>query len=164
MDGATLGLPEGFTSALPITFPCTAPRLVPAWKIYANDYNPNHVISVEMVLLQLSIEEDGVTQPVVTYYDPEIDRYLVVDGFHRFTILKRLGCLEIPVVVIDKNQNNRIASTIRHNRARGKHQADLMAELVRKFLVMGFTEAEIAGVMGMEPEEVIRLKQLAGIE
>jgi ParB-like chromosome segregation protein Spo0J len=147
-----------------ITFPCLDVRLVPAEKVVSNDYNPNKVATPEMRLLRQSIEEDGVTQPVVTFYDAEADRYIVVDGFHRYTVLKRdLRCPEIPVVVIEKDIKDRMASTIRHNRARGKHQVDLMAELVIRLVKLGWDDVQIAEHLGMEAEEVLRLKQLTGL-
>jgi len=147
-----------------ITFPCLAARLVPAAKVHANDYNPNHVANPEMELLAHSIEEDGVTQPVVTFYDADTDRYIVIDGFHRYTILAKWFKLEeIPVVVIDKPIQDRMASTIRHNRARGKHQVDMMSVLVEKLLKLEWTDIDIANHLGMEAEEVLRLKQMTGL-
>ena len=147
-----------------IEFPCLSPNLVDADKVVANDYNPNAVASPEMDLLEISIREDGVTQPVVTFYDADIDRYVVVDGFHRYTVLtKRLQCPQIPVVVIDKPIQDRMASTIRHNRARGKHQVDLMSEIVTKLLKLGWSDLDIANHLGMSAEEVLRLKQMTGL-
>ena len=147
-----------------IAFPCLAARLVPAAKVRANDYNPNHVANPEMKLLAHSIEEDGVTQPVVTFYDADMDRYIVIDGFHRYTILTKWFKLEeIPVVVIDKPIQDRMASTIRHNRARGKHQVDMMSVLVEKLLKLGWADIDIANHLGMEAEEVLRLKQMTGL-
>ena len=147
-----------------ITFPCLSARLVPAGKVQANDYNPNHVASPEMKLLAHSIEEDGVTQPVVTFYDADIDRYIVIDGYHRYTILTKWFKLpEIPVVVVDKPIQDRMASTIRHNRARGKHQVDMMSVMVEKLLKLGWADIDIARHLGMEAEEVLRLKQMTGL-
>ena len=147
-----------------ITFPCLTARMVPAAQVVANDYNPNKVATPEMELLRQSIEADGVTQPVVTFYDAEADLYIVVDGFHRYTILtKLLHCPEIPVVVIDKPIQDRLASSIRHHRARGKPQVDLVSVMVEKLLRLGWTDAEIAKHLGMEAEEVLRLKQMTGL-
>lgn len=147
-----------------ITFPCLNARLVPAHKVIANDYNPNSVATPEMKLLAHSIEEDGVTQPVVTYYDQETDLYIVVDGYHRFTILTQWFKLpEIPVVVIEKEIKDRMASTIRHNRARGKHKVDMMSVMVEKLLKLGWGDTEIAKHLGMGAEEVLRLKQMTGL-
>ena len=102
-------------------------RAIPIEKIQANDYNPNVVAPPEMKLLELSIWEDGFTMPCVCYYDEEEDNYILVDGYHRYQVLKtskRIYQREnglLPVVVIDKELSNRMASTIRHNRARGTH-------------------------------------------
>jgi ParB-like chromosome segregation protein Spo0J len=147
-----------------IEFPVMKVRMVPAEKVVSNDYNPNHVAVPEMQLLIRSIEADGFTQPVVTFYDPDVDQYVVVDGFHRYRVLKdHFKCDEIPVVVIERDIRERMASTIRHNRARGKHRVDLMAVLVEKMLALGCSELEVAENLGMEAEEVLRLKQQRGI-
>lgn len=147
-----------------ITFPCMSPKLVPIEKVQANEYNPNKVASVEYDLLRQSIEADGVTMPIVTYYDPSTDRYTVVDGFHRYKILRdEFKCKEVPIVTIDKDMKDRMASTVRHNRARGKHQVDLMAELVKRLIREGCTDEEIAERLGMTDDELVRLKQVVGI-
>lgn len=146
-----------------IKFPCLNTRMVDATKVIANEYNPNKVATPEMNLLIQSIEEDGVTQPVVTFYDPEIDKYIVIDGFHRYTVLTRhFKCKEIPVVVLDKPLNDRMASTVRHNRARGRHQVDLMGILVKKLFDQGWSDEKIAEHLGMEGEELLRLRQQIG--
>ena len=106
-----------------IEFPVLNVKMVDIEKVIANDYNPNKVMSAEMKLLKLSIEEDGYTQPIVTYYDKALDKYIIVDGFHRYRCAKEFFNLpQVPVVTIDKPIEDRIASTIRHNRARGVHQ------------------------------------------
>lgn len=143
-------------------------RKVPIEKIKANDYNPNKVATKEMNLLYTSIKEDGYTMPIVCYYNKENDEYIVVDGFHRYrTMLEHKdiyeredGCL--PVSVIDKDINNRMASTIRHNRARGKHEVELQANLV-SMLKEGWDELKIMKELGMTLEEVQRLLGLTGI-
>ncbi len=146
-----------------VTFPVLNVRMVPAFKVVANDYNPNKVARREMELLIHSIDEDGVTQPIVTYYDASLDVYVIVDGFHRWSVLvNHFGCTEIPVVTIDGDISKRMASTIRHNRARGKHQVDLQAELVRSLMWKGKTDAEIETALGMTTEELLRLKQTVG--
>lgn len=115
-------------------------------------------------MLADSIEADGVTMPIVVYHDRDADRYIVVDGFHRYILLRdRFKCPEIPVVVIDKPLSERMMSTIRHNRARGKHQVDLMAMLVRNLVAQGCSDDEIAKHLGMTYEELLRLKQVVGI-
>ena len=139
-------------------------RWVPASKVKANDYNPNRTARPEMALLVKSIEEDGVTQPIVTFYDSKEDTYIVVDGFHRYSVLTQEQKRDfVPVVVIDKPIQDRMASTIRHNRARGKHQVDLMGELVETLLKLGWEDTKIAEHLGMEAEEVLRLRQTARI-
>jgi ParB-like chromosome segregation protein Spo0J len=147
-----------------ITFPVLNVVMIPASQIQANDYNPNKVATPEMELLIRSIEEDGVTQPIVTFYDKDNDEYIVIDGFHRYTVLtEHFKCKIIPIVIIEKDLKNRMASTIRHNRARGKHQVDLMASLVNKLLFLGFNDVAIAEHLGMSEEELLRLKQIEGI-
>jgi ParB-like chromosome segregation protein Spo0J len=142
---------------------------VPIEKIQANAYNPNAVAPPEMKLLELSIWEDGFTMPVVCYYLPEIDKYEIVDGFHRYTILKtskRIFDREkgmLPVVVIDKPISNRMASTIRHNRARGTHSIDLMVNIVSELTQAGMSDAWIMKHIGMDADEILRLKQISGI-
>jgi len=141
-----------------------SPRLVPIAKVRANEYNPNKVGTIEYDLLRRSIEADGVTMPIVTYHDLQKDEYIVVDGFHRYIILKDIfQCDEVPVVTIDKNIKDRMASTVRHNRARGKHQVDLMAELIKKLIREGCTDGEVAERLGMTDDELVRLKQVVGI-
>lgn len=141
---------------------------VPLDKIEANDYNPNHVAKKEMQLLYQSIKCDGYTMPIVCYYDSDRDKYTIVDGFHRYTImLKYKNIYErengmIPVSVIEKDINDRMASTIRHNRARGKHEVELQASLVG-MLKDGWDELKIMKELGMTLEEVQRLMGVKGI-
>lgn len=147
-----------------VQFPCLKVQLVQASLVVANDYNPNSVASAEMELLKRSIQADGLTQPIVVFHDQEHGRYIVVDGFHRFRVLvEDFDCDQIPVVVIEKTLDERIASTIRHNRARGKHQVDLMAEIVRKLMAEGLDDAQIAKQLGMSADELLRLKQSVGV-
>lgn len=133
-----------------------------------NDYNPNSVAVKEMSLLYTSISHDGYTQPVVTIYDPNRKKYIIVDGFHRyFTAKKHKDILErnkgmLPIVVIDKDINERMAATVRHNRARGKHSIDGMSSMVFSMLKNGMTDAEICNELGMEAEELLKLKHITG--
>ena len=142
---------------------------IPVEKIQANDYNPNRVAPPEMKLLELSIWEDGYTQPIVCYHDREHDKYIVVDGFHRYSVMKtsqRIYNRErglLPVVVINKDLGERMASTIRHNRARGSHSVDLMSNIVAELLEMGKSDAWICRNIGMSADELLRLKQITGI-
>lgn len=141
---------------------------VPMEKVEANSYNPNAVAKQEMKLLYISIREDGYTQPVVTVYDSERDVYVIVDGFHRYSVMRfnrdiydMNGGL-LPVVVLRKGLKDRMASTVRHNRARGKHSIAGMSNLVFQMLDEGATDAEVCNKLGMEPEELVRLKHITG--
>ena len=142
---------------------------IPIDKVKANDYNPNSVAPPEMALLETSIWEDGYTQPVVTYYDKENDQYVVVDGFHRYLTLKNSKRIfereqgRLPVVVIDKLLSDRMASTIRHNRARGSHNIDLMSSIVAELVEMGKGDRWICQHIGMSSDELLRLKQITGV-
>lgn len=145
-----------------VEHPCLHPRLVHRADVVANDYNPNQVPDPELDLLEQSIREDGMTMPIVTYYRDD-GTYEIVDGFHRFLVLtERIGEEWIPVSVIDKAIDERMSSTVRHNRARGDHTTELMGELVQSMEEEGLDSAEIADELGMEKEEVVRLKQVIG--
>ncbi len=144
-------------------------RAVPLEKVRANSYNPNSVAPPEMALLETSIWEDGYTMPVVCYYLPDEDVYEIVDGYHRYTVLKtsdrvreREGGM-LPVVVIDKDESNRMASTIRHNRARGSHSIELMSNIVAELTRAGMSDAWIIRHIGMDKDELLRLKQVTGL-
>lgn len=142
---------------------------VPVEKVTANDYNPNSVAPPEMALLETSIWEDGYTQPVVVVYDKERDLYVVVDGFHRLQILKtseRIYQREngmLPVVVLQKEIGDRMASTIRHNRARGSHNIELMSTIVSELVEMGKGDRWICQHIGMSADELLRMKQITGV-
>lgn len=139
---------------------------VPIEKIQANTYNPNHVAPPEMKLLYQSIKEDGYTMPIVCYYLEDEDKYEIVDGYHRYTVMlthkdiyeREHGML--PVSVIDKPVEQRMASTIRHNRARGEHSIELMSNIVAELVESGMSDAWIMKNIGMDAEELLRLKQL----
>ena len=142
---------------------------VPIEKIQANAYNPNSVAPPEMALLELSIWEDGFTMPVVCYRVPNSDMFEIVDGYHRYTVLKtskRVFEREkgmLPVVVIEKDISNRMASTIRHNRARGSHSIELMSNIVAELTGAGMSDAWILRHVGMDKDELLRLKQITGL-
>lgn len=144
-------------------------KRVPIEKIQANSYNPNHVASPEMKLLYQSIKEDGYTMPIVCYYLEDEDKYEIVDGFHRYTTMKEHkdiyereeGCL--PVSVIDKPISDRMASTIRHNRARGSHDIGLMTNIISDLVDSGMSDAWIMKNIGMDADELLRLKQVGGL-
>ncbi len=143
---------------------------VPIEKIQANSYNPNHVAPPEMKLLYESIKDDGYTMPIVCYYLKDDDKYEIVDGYHRYTVMlthkdiyeREHGLL--PVSVIDKPITDRIASTIRHNRARGEHSIDLMVNIVAELKKANMSDAWIMKNIGMDAEELLRLKQLSGLQ
>lgn len=145
--------------------PVSDVQWVPAEKVQANDYNPNSVAPPEMDLLELSIRNDGFTQPIVVWERDGI--YEVIDGFHRHLVGKtRLKLSHLPVVVINNDRTNkgdRIASTIRHNRARGKHKIDAMSDIVIDLSRRNWNDEKIAKELGMEPDEVLRLKQITGL-
>lgn len=144
-------------------------KAIPIEKIRANSYNPNSVAPPEMALLEISIWEDGYTMPVVCYYLPDEDMYEIIDGFHRYTVLKTSKRVfereggKLPVVVIDKDESNRMASTIRHNRARGSHSIDLMSNIVSELVASGMSDAWILKHVGMDKDELLRLKQITGL-
>ncbi|AID58923.1 ectoine synthase/ParB multidomain protein [Mycobacterium phage Gaia] len=149
--------------------PVYAVRSVPIEKVTANDYNPNSVAPPEMELLETSIWEDGYTQPVVTVYDEENDKYIVVDGFHRYLTLRNSERIRerergmLPVVVLRKDMSDRMASTIRHNRARGSHNIELMSQIVAELVEMGKGDRWICQHIGMSPDELLRMKQVTGL-
>ncbi len=142
---------------------------VPIEKIFANDYNPNSVATMEMKLLYVSVKNDGYTQPVVTIYDFKRDRYTIVDGFHRYSIMKRYKDIydscegKLPCVVLkNKTENDRMAATVRHNRARGKHSVNGMSNIVMEMLLNGASDLQVCNELGLEAEELIRLKHITG--
>ena len=142
---------------------------MPVEKVLANDYNPNVVAPPEMKLLELSIWEDGFTMPCVCYYNKEEDNYILVDGYHRYTVLKtskRIYKREnglLPIVVIDKDLSNRTSSTIRHNRARGTHNVELMSQIVAELTRANMSDQWIMHHNGMDRDELLRLKQITGL-
>jgi ParB-like chromosome segregation protein Spo0J len=137
-------------------------------RVQSNDYNPNSVASKELELLALSIRQDGYTQPLVTYYDASIDKYIIVDGFHRFLCCTRFIDIHastggfVPCVVLDKPIESRMASTVRHNRARGKHSVAGMSRLVLTLIASGKSDEDVCVELGMESEELTRLKHVTG--
>lgn len=143
---------------------------VKAENVIANDYNPNAVAPPEMKLLHISISEDGFTQPIVTWKRDGINE--VVDGFHRNRVGKEFedikGRLQgyLPATEINtgkEDRGDRIASTIRHNRARGKHKVEAMAEIVLELKRRNWSNEKIGRDLGMDPDEVLRLSQITGL-
>ena len=142
---------------------------VPIEKIEPNSYNPNAVAPPEMRLLYDSIKEDGYTMPIVCYYDSRRDVYTIVDGFHRYRVMLDYPDIyrreegKLPVSVINKPLDQRMASTIRHNRARGSHDVELMSNIVRELHEIGRSDAWISKHLGMDRDEILRLKQITGL-
>ena len=142
---------------------------VPVEKIKPNTYNPNAVAPPEMKLLYESIKADGYTMPIVCYYAKAEDLYVIVDGFHRYRVIKEHPDIYerekgmLPVSVIDKPLDQRMASTIRHNRARGNHDVDLMSNIVKELHEFGRSDAWISKHLGMDKDEILRLKQITGL-
>ena len=142
---------------------------VPVEKVVAYNYNPNVVSAHDMLLLDLSIWEDGYTMPCVCYYLKESDRYEIVDGFHRYMVMKSSARIYerehglLPVTVIDKDLSNRMSSTIRHNRARGIHSVELMSNIVAELTRAGMSDSWIMRNIGMDKDELLRLKQISGL-
>ncbi len=142
---------------------------VPVGKIEPNTYNPNMVAPPEMKLLYESIREDGYTMPIVCYYDKSRDMYIIVDGFHRYRVMLEYPDIyeredgRLPVSVINKPIDHRMASTIRHNRARGNHDVDLMSNIVKELHDLGRSDAWISKHLGMDRDEILRLKQITGL-
>jgi ParB-like chromosome segregation protein Spo0J len=157
-----LGLLPDWVNDHPVNFV----RWVDASLVVANDYNPNSVAAPEMKLLETSIKSDGFTQPIVTWLRDD-GFYEVVDGFHRHRVGKEfLKLSHLPVVVINTSRSDkgdRIAATIRHNRARGKHKVDAMSDIVLDLSRRNWSNDKIARELGMDADEVLRLKQITGL-
>ncbi len=143
-------------------------QAIPIERIHANAYNPNHVAPPEMKLLYESIKQDGYTMPIVVYPLGN-GEYEIVDGYHRYTtmllhrdIYEREGGM-LPCSIIDKDVSNRMASTIRHNRARGSHSIELMMNIVGELKKAGMSDAWIMKEIGMDADELLRYKQLSGL-
>nr|EES51961.1 MAG: ParB domain protein nuclease [Leptospirillum ferrodiazotrophum] len=149
--------------------PTLGVQLVPVDSVQGNDYNPNKVAPPEMRLLRLSIAKDGMTMPVVVADDAETGGYVVVDGFHRTAVAKETQKVRdtldgyLPVVKLNKSIEDRISSTVRHNIARGSHQVELTARLVTALKKHNWTNERIGLELGMDPDEVLRLKQITGL-
>ncbi|MDD4804842.1 MAG: ParB N-terminal domain-containing protein [Candidatus Pacebacteria bacterium] len=147
-----------------LTLPVMCPILVPTELVVANTYNPNHVNDQNMDLLKTSILDNGFAFAIVTIWDEELGKFVIVDGFHRFTILSdQLKCEQIPIIVLEQDAKQRMSATIQFNRARGVHQVELMGDLVKALVDQGMEDEDIAKHLGMDQEEVYRLKQITGI-
>ncbi len=154
---------------LGLNHPSLNVQLVPVDNVKGNDYNPNKVAPPEMDLLKLSIRKDGITMPVVVSAEKEGEEWIVVDGFHRTTIAAHSKDIRdnlhgyLPVSKLHKDLEQRITSTVRHNLARGTHQVELSAKLVVFLKKHNWSDARIGKEIGMDADEVLRLKQTTGL-
>jgi len=154
---------------LQLDHPALNVQLVPVDRVKGNDYNPNKVAPPEMRLLELSIRKDGLTMPIVVASEKKDDNWVVVDGFHRTHVCKNTPDIRkglegyIPVTRLNKTIENRVASTVRHNMARGTHQVELSAKLVAFLKRNDWSNQRIGEELGMDPDEVLRLKQITGL-
>lgn len=148
-----------------IAMPCLNVRLVPREKVVSNAYNPNAVPPDKLELLRTSIVDNGFCFPIVTIHDPDRDVFVIIDGFHRRLMCEPewLDIPEVPIVVLEHTMAQRMAATIQFNKARGVHQVDLDAEVVRSLIEQGMSEEQLAAKLGMELDAVHRYKQLTGV-
>jgi ParB-like chromosome segregation protein Spo0J len=153
---------------LEMKHPVLSVKLIEGEKIQSNDYNPNKVAPPEMDLLELSMIRDGITMPVLAAKNDK-GRYVIIDGFHRTQVIKYFAPVQesisgyVPVIELNKDIEDRIASTVRHNIARGSHQTELSARLIGLLKKHNWTDQKIGKELGMDTEEVLRLKQLTGL-
>lgn len=147
-----------------VKLPCLDVKVVDIDLVQANNYNPNAVPDNNMKLLEESILANGFCFPIVTIYDPDLEKYVIIDGFHRYIIFRDwFEAKQIPVVILEHDISQRMAATVQFNRARGVHQVELMGDLVKALVEQEVPDEEIAEKLGMEIEEVFRLKQITGI-
>jgi ParB-like chromosome segregation protein Spo0J len=147
-----------------IELPCMDVVLMDISKVKPNDYNPNSVPEHYMELLLESITTNGFCFPVVTIYDPADDMYVIIDGEHRYMIFKDyLHADKLPIVVLPHDMEKRMCATVQFNKARGVHQVEKDADIIRKLIEQGLNEEQIAEKLGMELEAVYRMKQITGI-
>ena len=148
----------------PVNIPCLDVIIVDIDKVQANNYNPNFVPQDKMALLEVSILANGMCYPVVTTWDDDLEKYVIVDGFHRyFEFYQNLEAKQLPIIDLKLSPAQRMEATVQFNRARGVHQVELMGDLVQALIEQGISDEEIAQKLGMEIEEVFRLKQITGI-
>lgn len=148
-----------------IQIPCMTTLMVARDLVQANTYNPNNIPADKMELLRLSIVDNGFCFPIVTIYDSDLEKFVVIDGFHRYLISGKdwLGLKYIPIVVLDHDISKRMTATWQFNKARGSHQVDLDADLIRALIQQGLSDFEISERLGIDTETVLRYKQLTGI-
>jgi ParB-like chromosome segregation protein Spo0J len=132
--------------------------------VEANDYNPNFVSCVNMDLLKTSIDQNGFCYPIVVIYDKIKEKYVIIDGYHRYIILRdHYKSNVVPVIVLNHNMNERMTATVQFNRARGKHKIDGDANIVVTLSKNGMSDSDISKYLGMDEDEVLRLKQSTGL-
>lgn len=148
-----------------ITFPCLEIKMVKREMLLANNYNPNNVPKDKMELLKQSIIDNGFCFPIVTIWSEEDEKYIIIDGFHRYTMSMQewLDLPEVPIVVLEHNISQRMAATIQFNKARGVHAVDGDAEIVKALTEQGLTDEEISQHLGIDIETILRYKSLTGI-
>lgn len=148
-----------------ISIPCLSVKLVPWTSVRANNYNPNHVPKDKMELLKQSIIDNGMCFPIVTIWDPDEEVYVIVDGFHRYTVCGPdwLDMKEIPIVVLQHDITKRMSATVQFNKARGVHELEGDADIVKALTEQGLTDDEIGKHLGMDLETIRRYKSLTGI-
>lgn len=139
------------------------PKVVPISELFANDYNPNRMPREEMRLLGECILKYGFLFPIITSWDDDKKKYRIIDGFHRYETLKRIGATECSIIDLEIPYHDCVQLTVLMNRIKGLHQVEKMSDLVVKLETLGLEDSEIASNLGMEAEELIRLKQQLGI-
>lgn len=138
-------------------------KVVPITELYANDYNPNRMPGTEMRLLKDCILKYGFLFPVITSFDEKIGKYRIIDGYHRFEIMKSIGATEISIVDLKISYHDAVQLTVLMNRIKGLHQVEKMSDLILKLENLGVEDSDICKNLGMEVEEYLRLKQQLGI-
>lgn len=142
---------------------CKEVEIVPMDMLIANEYNPNRMPDVEMNLLKDCILKYGFLFPILTWWDKRAEKYRIIDGYHRYEVLKRIGAEDVAILNLDLSYHDAVQLTVLMNRIKGLHQVELMSDLVVKLEDLGVEDDEICENLGMEPEEFIRLKQQLGI-
>lgn len=155
----------GRMGGIPIPIPCASTIMVRRELVVANAYNPNHVSDDKMQLLYQSIVDNGFAFPIVAIWDEDRELFVVVDGFHRFLVSgpEWLGLSHVPVAVLGHDAAKRMMATWQFNKARGAHEVDLDADLIRALIEQGMAEEEIAAHLGIDLDTVYRYKQVTGI-
>lgn len=148
-----------------INIPCMNIKMVNRESIVANNYNPNAVESSKMHLLKQSIIDNGFCFPIVTIWDDSLDKYVIIDGFHRFIICQPewLDIEQVPIIILEHDIAQRMAATVQFNKARGVHSVELDADLIRALIEQDMDNEEISLHLGIDEETIHRYKQLTGI-